>query len=571
MLYMDFPYYNYIYNDNDRIQRFKRLINYSLIPTSSNISRYHRTNVSVPGIYYLYNGNYKYLEYHKDDYFNVYMLSVMFSDNCMVKCKFGKHISPYDYYINNKENIIKSLIDQQIDTTPLNIRDYIYDNTITCSNHNPAIIMYFIKKYNAKKIIDMSGGWGDRLLGCIASNIEEYLCTDPNTCVIESYKNMINLLLKLSPNPNAKITIKCEGFENIKVDDNYYDMAYTSPPYFDLEKYSNQHTQSIYIYNNENLWWESFAKPCIQKLINSIKYDGHCILYIGQQAGKKYMEKMIDWIGNVDNVYYLGCIFYGTYPKNHPIYIYTKTLNIPIKLYNPIIKIEKTAINYENNVRHVNLISDANLIGGTLLRGMVDYLKDLFANNNVKTLIINKFCDDITQMAISYALYLLKKKDIVLVIITNEYNNKIRHIVNFYHRSTKYITPTQSIGYTDNIYYLDIDNSKFVQYLTNNIKNVCKKIKFGTMWIYIKNESEKILLHILIDIFKNNKFIVVNGTGIKIKNNNITIYDDYSKTQSLYDNKINKIIIPYFFNHKSIDDDNIYYWAFDGIHRYMNT
>jgi hypothetical protein len=110
-----------------------------------------------------------------------------------------------------------------------------------------------------------------------------------------------------------------------------------------------------------------------------------------------------------------------------------------------------------------------------------------------------------------------------------------------------------------------------VQYLTNNIKNVCKKIKFGTMWIYIKNESEKILLHILIDIFKNNKFIVVNGTGIKIKNNNITIYDDYSKTQSLYDNKINKIIIPYFFNHKSIDDDNIYYWAFDGIHRYMNT
>ena len=48
------------------------------------------------------------------------------------------------------------------------------------------------------------------------------------------------------------------GSEEYKPKKNSLDFAFTSPPYFDTEKYSNEKTQSYLKYSNINTWKESF-------------------------------------------------------------------------------------------------------------------------------------------------------------------------------------------------------------------------------------------------------------------------------------------------------------------------
>lgn len=564
----EFPYYDDIYNDFDRIQRFERLIKYSLKTSKICSKTYHRTNVYIPAIYYLYKmKGYYYLQYEKDDYHNVYMISDMFNDKCKVICKMGKHESPYEYYNKNREQIMEELRKANIQITPINVRDYIYEKAVTCSNHNPAIIMKFIKMYNAKKVIDMSGGWGDRLLGSMAAGIDEYFCTDPNTCVIDSYKKMMNLLLPLSPNPNGTYLTINSGFEKIKVNEDYYDLAYTSPPYFDLEIYTNEKTQSIEIFNKEYIWLNNFLKPCILKLLKSIKYGGHCVLYIGQQKGKKYMEIFIEWIKYIDNIYYEGCVFYGTYPKIHPIYIYKKSLDIPEKLYNPPLKVKNININV-----NVNIITDNCLIGGTITRGMLEYIKNILEDNTIEMLIIDLSKDEYLHMAVSYCLYLLKKRNIILVIISDNISNNISQIVTFYHKNTKCIHSNQSIGYNKKYYKIEVSNNKYIECLKKAIKNnlhiLSKKIK--RLWLIITGDFGFILLSILKEYLEDVQFMIVKNKYVMDKKNellNMTVYNDDHNKEAVYDNNMINMTIIKYINIYGADGD--YIWNIDGIHTYM--
>ena len=50
---------------------------------------------------------------------------------------------------------------------------------------------YIIEHFNSKKILDMSSGWGDRLVGAMACNIDCYHGFDPNSCLHPGYKKMI--------------------------------------------------------------------------------------------------------------------------------------------------------------------------------------------------------------------------------------------------------------------------------------------------------------------------------------------------------------------------------------------
>ena len=54
--------------------------------------------------------------------------------------------------------------------------------TKECSTHNPLIIKYFIRKFAARRVLDFSSGWGDRLIGALTSDIDLYVGVDPNEC-----------------------------------------------------------------------------------------------------------------------------------------------------------------------------------------------------------------------------------------------------------------------------------------------------------------------------------------------------------------------------------------------------
>lgn len=113
------------------------------------------------------------------------------------------------------------------------------------------------------KVFDFSAGWGARALGAGTMTGIEYYAIDPLTA--DSVNNLIkhygiagNVYKGCSEDESSYEEIIKAGFQNT------FKVAWSSPPYFNLEVYSNEPTQSINRFpeydNWLNLYWSKTVK-----------------------------------------------------------------------------------------------------------------------------------------------------------------------------------------------------------------------------------------------------------------------------------------------------------------------
>lgn len=318
-----FPYLNKIYTDEERIDIFKKLLNTDLKKLKLNKSDIKINNIRLKKYKFMFQNNYHILISEPDFYENFGILSATFIDECKAVCKFAHFDTPLEYYNKHKTELdgITNLKEK---------RDKIYFglNKMECSNHNPILIKYFIKMFNAKRILDPSSGWGDRLLGAMSCDIDLYISTDPNTCLHPFYKQMIELLKPYSPNKTMEIINLISGFETCDISKYYnsIDLIYTSPPYFNYEVYTNETSQSM-ANKNESEWVKSFLIPFLNKCYDSLKINGHLVLYFSQPRGCSYIEFMFKYIDTeLLGFVFMGSFIYATinFKGAHPIFLFKK-------------------------------------------------------------------------------------------------------------------------------------------------------------------------------------------------------------------------------------------------------
>ena len=324
---IEFPYLNLFYTNEEKIKIFRNLCKINLeekvLEKNNFFLKYE--NIKLPFHKFLSSdGKFHFLQYKNDFYLDYGLLSSTFLDKCKVICKFSTFDSPLDYYTKNFS------LERFKNKKGIELREEIYfSQKFECSNHNPAIIKFFINLYKAKRILDPSSGWGDRLLGALSCDIDLYISTDPNPCLHKYYKEMLKVLKAESPNPKAEFITLKSGFEKVrlsgKIDKESIDLIYTSPPYFDYEIYTDDKGQSI-IGKTEELWFTSFIIPFIEKCYTYLKKDGHMVLYFSQEKGSTYIEKMFSYIENEKKFKYDGCYWYSSEQLKglHPIFIFVK-------------------------------------------------------------------------------------------------------------------------------------------------------------------------------------------------------------------------------------------------------
>ena len=86
-----------------------------------------------------------------------------------------------------------------------------------------------------------------------------------------------------------QVTIYNQPVEQVldTIDDKTFDMCLTSPPYFDLEVYSHEDTQSIKNFETYEEWIEGFIKPIIDYVCSHVtKYSCWSVKNI--KTDKKY-------------------------------------------------------------------------------------------------------------------------------------------------------------------------------------------------------------------------------------------------------------------------------------------
>jgi tRNA1(Val) A37 N6-methylase TrmN6 len=121
----------------------------------------------------------------------------------------------------------------------------------------------------AEYVLDPCAGWGGRMLGAVA-NGAHYIAFEPNTTTFDNLTRMIDFL-----GIKDNVTLYCDDARNI---DNYdipeVDVILTSPPYFDLEIYCKDNTQSVHSLTTYEDWDANFLTPIITKCIMRLKDEG---------------------------------------------------------------------------------------------------------------------------------------------------------------------------------------------------------------------------------------------------------------------------------------------------------
>lgn len=155
-----------------------------------------------------------------------------------------------------------------------------------CSNFRPASAMAIYKFFGKEKdckVFDSSAGYGARLLGAhVVDNVSEYLGIDPNTA--DSCNKLIKVLDE-DFNTNTKKKVLKMGSEDFTVSNfpeyrEYFDLYFTSPPYFDTERYSDDETQSYKRFPTYEKWIKGFYRITIYNACDVLKKDGIFILNI---------------------------------------------------------------------------------------------------------------------------------------------------------------------------------------------------------------------------------------------------------------------------------------------------
>ena len=212
-----------------------------------------------------------------------------------------KSFSSEESFLNKKnrltENIkiVKELKERGEKLTFHNINEYLFRHHKECTYFNTTMVMNILNLFKPKRWLDCSAGWGDRLVGAIAYDCE-YVGVDPSKCMRPKYKEIIKTLA--SPSKQDKYKVICDGFENVKIKKNYFDLVFTSPPFFDFEVYENNNNQSVQQFNTVDKWKKYFLFPLIDKSYLALRVGGYLALYITDFKGSPYIKDMKDYVKN---------------------------------------------------------------------------------------------------------------------------------------------------------------------------------------------------------------------------------------------------------------------------------
>ena len=156
----------------------------------------------------------------------------------------------------------------------------------------PIVYMEIYTKYKPTAVLDFCAGWGGAAVACSALNIPHYIGIEINTSLREPYKGLIDYLNTKSI---GKINMIFEDALTVDYSKLYYDLVFTSPPYYFIQKYANNAE-----YANKRQMNEHFYKPIFTKVYAGLQPGGHFIINVCSEV---YQRVLIELFGNAHEMY----------------------------------------------------------------------------------------------------------------------------------------------------------------------------------------------------------------------------------------------------------------------------
>ena len=202
----------------------------------------------------------------------------------------GKYnINFYDFFTNIEEFKKKKFIQTMLTyyETTKNARglknEYIvlkevYNICISAINiFRPLVAIEVYQRFKPTRILDFSAGWGGRAVGAAVCNIS-YFGIDINAGLHDPYNKMSAFLNSNTSSSLINLLIADAVTYDYSTIAPGYDMVFTSPPYYFIEKYS--HNES---YVSKDEMDQKFYIPIFSNTYKHLLPGGHFVLNVNKE------------------------------------------------------------------------------------------------------------------------------------------------------------------------------------------------------------------------------------------------------------------------------------------------
>jgi hypothetical protein len=137
-----------------------------------------------------------------------------------------------------------------------------------------------LQKYNINNnYYDMSCGWGVRLLGALNNDIN-YFGNDPNELLVEQLNKLVADYSSIVP-LISNVDIRTTGSEIFIPEwENLMGVSFSSPPYYNLEKYEDNKNQSIQKFSSYAEWLKGYYEKTMSNTYKYLIDGGHMLINI---------------------------------------------------------------------------------------------------------------------------------------------------------------------------------------------------------------------------------------------------------------------------------------------------
>lgn len=212
-------------------------------------------------------------------------------------------------YVFKREWLLRKCIEKCLKmsgkVTPSALRSMlsIFEGVQVASNFPPATAKAIYEHFLPSPGIvwDMSCGWGGRLVAaCSTPAIQIYQGTEPSTLTYHG-NNLLADFLRSNCEVHTGVLIANQGSE-IELPGAFkeVDLCFTSPPYYNCEKYSHEETQSYIAYPSCGEWMDTFIKKTLQNCMQIMKPSAHLVVNIADVANYKNLTK--DFVKTAEKV-----------------------------------------------------------------------------------------------------------------------------------------------------------------------------------------------------------------------------------------------------------------------------
>jgi hypothetical protein len=171
-----------------------------------------------------------------------------------------------------------------------------FPNTAAVSNFRPTLARGVISRYSraGTRVLDFSAGFGGRMVGCLTLN-RDYIGIEPNASQVSGLKANARAL-KCVKAASASVTILKGCAENTlrQIPSRSIDLVFSSPPYYDWERYSHGSSQSFVRYPNYESWLTGFLGPCIEESNRILTRRGTLVLNVSGRFRRPSIEHVLE-------------------------------------------------------------------------------------------------------------------------------------------------------------------------------------------------------------------------------------------------------------------------------------